>query len=290
MTDFVERFIRSCRIIRASYKVLDADGELLFLPILSGLVTAVVGGALVYQAYDYGTLDALKEGGEPASLQGLYIWLFVFYVIEYFIIYFFNTALVGAAIARLGGGDPTLASALGLALRRTGPILGYAIISATVGLLLRMIAERVGFIGRLIAGGIGLAWTVATFLVVPVMAAEGLGPMAAIGKSTSLLRESWGENLIGNAGISIVFSSIGAVLILVGYGGGQMLYQNGDEGSAILLAVVCAMLLAAVMILGSALSGVYQAAVYYFAVVGEPPDGFDKGLIRDAFAPKPGAA
>jgi hypothetical protein len=285
MTDLVDRFIRSCRIIRASYKVLDADGELLFLPILSGIVTAIVGGALVYQSYALGTFDAFRDGSDPrAAMDGLYVWLFGFYVVEYFVIYFFNTALVGAAIVRLGGGDPTVVSALGLAGRRAWQILGYAIISATVGIILRIIAERVGFIGRLIAAGIGLAWTVATFLVVPVMAAEGIGPIAAIEKSTSLLRQSWGENLIGNAGISFVFSAIGAVLVLIGYGGGMWLYTHGDRWPALLLALTCAMLLAAVAILGSALAGVYQAAVYYFTVVGEPPEGFDKGLIRDAFA------
>ncbi|MEO8667787.1 MAG: DUF6159 family protein [Bauldia sp.] len=285
MTDFVDRFIRSCRIIKASYKVLDADGELLFLPILSGIVTAVVGGGLIYQSYTLGTFDALKDG-DAAKLQGIYVWLFGFYVVEYFIIYFFNTALVGAAIARLDGGDPTVGSALALAFRRTWQILGYAIISATVGIILRMVAERIGFVGRLIAAGLGLAWTVATFLVVPVMAAEGVGPIEAIEKSAALLKKSWGENLIGNASISVVFGSIGAAVILVGYGGGLWLHNRGNDGAALLLAIACAMLLAAVAILGSALAGVYQAAVYYFTVIGEPPDGFDKGLIRDAFAPK----
>jgi hypothetical protein len=284
--DFVDRFIRSCRIIKASYKVLDADGELLFLPILSGIVTAVAGGALVYHSYATGMFDAVKDG-DPGAMQGIYVWMFGFYVVQYFIIYFFNTALVGAAIARLDGRDPTVGSALRLALSRVWQILGYAIIAATVGIILRMIAERVGFIGRLIAGAIGLVWTVATFLVVPVMAAEGVGPFAAIEKSTALLRKTWGENLIGNAGISIVFSGIGALLILVGYGGGMWLYDRGDELAALILALTCAMLFAAVAILGSALGGVYQAAVYYFTVMGEPPEGFDKGLIRDAFAQKP---
>ena len=286
MAGLVDRFTRSWQIIKASYQVLDADGELLFLPILSGIATAVVGGALIYQAFDYGTFDALKDGGSAASLTGFYIWLFAFYVVEYFIVFFFNTALVGAAIERLDGGDPTIASALGPAVRRIGPIFGYAIISATVGLLLRAIAERVGFIGRLIVGGLGLAWTVATFLVVPVMAAEGLGPLSAIEKSTALLKKSWGDNLIGNAGISFVFSSIAALFVAVGYGGGVMLLDRGYQLPAILLMVVSGMVLAAVMILGSALSGVYRAAVYYFAVTGEPPGGFDMGLVRGAFGQK----
>jgi hypothetical protein len=286
MTDFVDRIIRSAQLIRASYKVLDADGELLFLPVLSGVVTLIVGGLLVRQAIDFGTFEALRSRHDMEALNGFYLWLFGFYVAEYFIVFFFNTALVGAAIARLDGGDPTVGSALALAARRTLPILGYAIVAATVGMLLRMIADRVGFIGRLVAGGLGLAWTVATFLVVPILAAEGAGPVAAIEKSTELLRKTWGENIIGNAGISFIFSGIGVVIVLLGFGGGRLMLADGNEFGAMLVMIVAGMLLAAVAILGSALSGVYQAAVYYFAVIGEPPEGFDRDLIRDTFAPK----
>jgi len=119
-----------------------------------------------------------------------------------------------------------------------------------------------------------------------VLVSRDIGPFDAVKHSTQLLKRTWGENLIGNAGISFVFSGIGAVLILVGYGGGRVLLDRGEDFSAILLMLVSGMLLAAVMILGSALSGVYQAAVYYFAVIGDPPEGFDKDLIRDAFEQK----
>lgn len=189
MAVFFDKITRSGQIIRAATGVLNADGELLFLPLMSGVVTLIVGGLLFLQAFDYGTFEALREGGNSAAREGFYVWLFVFYVVEYFIVFFFNTALVGAALARLDGGEPTVGSALALAFKRSGSILGYAIISATVGVLLRALAERVGFLGRLVIGAIGVAWNVATFLVVPVMAAEGVGPMTAIERSTELEEE-----------------------------------------------------------------------------------------------------
>lgn len=279
-----ERFQRSLRLIRTSTRVLNADGELLFLPILSGIVSAIVGGLLFWQAFGLGVFEQVKDGGSAA---GLYVWLFGFYVVEYFIVYFFNTALVGAAIARLNGGDPTVGSALRLAASRACHILGYALIAATVGIILRTIADRAGLLGKLIAGGAGLAWSIATFLVVPILAVEGIGPVAAIEKSATLLKKTWGENLIGSAGIAIVFSAIGAVLILVIYGGGTLLYTNGAERAALLLATLAALLFVAVVVFGAALSGVYQAAVYYYAVNGEPPEGFEKDLLTGAFARKP---
>jgi hypothetical protein len=95
----------------------------------------------------------------------------------------------------------------------------YALIAATVGTLLRAIAERVGIIGRLIVGLVGVGWTVATALVVPILAAENVGPVEAIGRSVDLIKKSWGENIIGNAGIGIVF---GAVVCLVALTGGVL--------------------------------------------------------------------
>ena len=284
MADFIERTQRSWRLIKASTAVLKDDGELLVLPILSGAATLAVGGAFVWQAMGDGTFDAMKDAQPQTLPASLYVWLFAFYLVQYFVIIFFNTALVGAALQRLDGGDPTIGSALALAFRRIVPIFGYAIVSATVGMLLRFIGERLGLIGRLIGAGAGLAWTVMTFLVVPVLAAEGIGPVEAVGRSTGLLRKTWGENIVGSAGISLVMGFFAFLVGLVVAGAVHLMPDN----QAVALALVTAAALAFVAILayGAALSAVYSAAVYYYAVVGEPPENFDRDLVRGAFGPK----
>ena len=166
------------------------------------------------------------------------------------------------------------------------PILGYAIISATVGMVLRAIGERGGF-GRLVAGAIGLAWTVITFLVIPVLVAERVGPMEAIERSAALLRKTWGKNLIGSSGISLVTGLVVAVAAFAGVGG-WFLFENGNA-SGIALMGTGAFLGVAALAFGGALAMVYTAAVYHYAVIGEPPPGFDRDLLRDAFERKPGA-
>jgi hypothetical protein len=227
---------------------------------------------------------ALGEQENPMLPGWFYAWLFVFYFVQYFVVIFFNTALVGAAIARLSGGDPTVASALGLAVARIGPIIGYALISATVGVALRWIGEKLGFIGRIIEGTLGLAWTVATFLVVPVLAAEGIGPIKAIERSGALLSETWGENIVGNAGIAAVTGLISVVFIL-GLASGAYSAANGNQlGYAV--AGFSAVALIAIFLVSATLSGIYAAAVYYFALTGDPPRGFDAGLIKGAFTQK----
>src|SRR5690606_12092796 len=145
----------------------------------------------------------------------LYLFGFLFYLCQYFVIFFFNTALVGAAMIRLEGGDPTVSDGLRIARERMGAILGYAAIAATVGLVLRALEERAGFLGRIVIGLIGLAWTLATFLVVPVLVSQNVGPVEALKESVRLLKRSWGENLAGNVGIGLAFGLITAVVAIV---------------------------------------------------------------------------
>ena len=134
--------------------------------------------------------------------------------VQYFVIFYFNTALVGAVMKRMDGGNPTLGDGLRIANSRLGAILGYAVIAATVGVILRAIQERLGFVGRIIVGFIGVGWTIATFLVVPVLVARNEGPVASIKESAGLLQHTWGENVVGQAGMSLFFGllQIGVVL------------------------------------------------------------------------------
>jgi len=199
----------------------------------------------------------------------------------YFVAFFFNTALVGAVLERLEGEDPTVGSALTLACQRVGPIFGYALISATIGLLMALIVDRVGgIIGRFLGVGIGFAWTVATFLVVPILAAEGVGPITAIEESAALLRKTWGENVIGNVGISLAMSVFGAAIMIFGFLSGLAASQHGYPEFVVPILVGAVFLLLASALVGAALRGIYAAAVYYYAVAGEPPWGFARERCR----------
>ena len=289
MSNFFARTARSWRLIKASTAVLNSDGELLALPVLSGIVTLALGSGLVALAMSDGTFEALQRGETGEALNGFYLWLFAFYLMQYFVVTFFNTALVGAALDRLDGNDPTIGSGLRLAFRRLPQIFGYAVIAATVGVLLRIVAERLGVLGRILSFGVEIAWTVTTFLVTPIIAAEGLGPISAVERSAELLGKSWGENLIGNAGISFIFT-IAAIGVCAGTGATVVLIENGHEMIGLPLFVAGMFLLIGIVVFAAALSAVYAAAVYYYAVVGRPPDGFDRDLVRGAFASRPATA
>ncbi len=287
----MDRFTRSLQLAGASWQVLRSDRELLFLPLLSFVSMMFVLYACVVLLQVAGIRLPAGHGSDAAqamqSNPALYAWLFVYYLVTYFVIFFFNTALVGAALERLNGGNPTVGSALALALQRIGPIFGYAVVSATVGVLMALVVERVaGILGRLVGAGLTMAWTIATFLVVPVMAAEGVGPVAAIEESAGLVRRTWGENLIGNVGISLAMSAIGGAIVFLGLACGLAADVRGYPGLAVPIMIATGLLFATSLLVGSALRGIYVAAVYYYAVAGKTPWGFDGHVLQGAFAQK----
>jgi len=287
------KFSRSLALAQASWSVVRADKELLLLPFMSVLALLLLIGSFVVPAAALGAFSPASAGGEPGP--ALMLGTLVFYVLGYFIAIFFNTALVGAAMARMDGGNPTLGDGLAIAWSRAGRILGYAVIAATVGLLLRAVEERVGWVGQLVVKVIGVAWTVATFLVVPVLVTRDVGPIDAVKESASLLRETWGENLIGTTGLAIVFGGAYIAVLLAG-GAGVLLAGGagvfvGVRGGLPVLAIASVVLGVVALVVLSALQatmqGVYSAALYRYATnPAQPIQGFNPDLMQLAFQPK----
>ena len=278
-----ERFSRSWGLIKASAGVLAKDKELLVFPLLSAICTLIVAAAFLLPAFGLGALDGLREGGMPVTA---YVFAFLFYLVQYFVIFFFNSALVGAAMIRLDGGDPTVRDGLRIAGGKVVPILGYAAIAATVGMVLRAIQERAGFLGRIIAGLIGVAWTLASFLVVPVLVSRDIGPLDAVKESALLLKKTWGENLIGQGGVGLVFGFIFFALVIVG---GAGIVAAATTGNGVLIGLMVALLIVALLVAAlvqAALSGIYSAALYRYAVGAGDSEGFNAQLLGQAFRTK----
>jgi hypothetical protein len=164
-------------------------------------------------------------------------------------------------------------------------ILGYALLSATVGIILRQIAQR-GVVGRLVASFFGVAWNIATFLAVPVLIMEGVGPIDAVKRSTQLLKKTWGEQIAGNLGIGAAFGLMSFALVVI-LGGGVALAISSQTPALIVGAVVLFVAsLMALGVIGSTLSAIYTAAVYRYAVHGDGGGAFDPALVSGAFRTK----
>jgi hypothetical protein len=278
-----DRFSRSWQLVKASSSVLMQDKELLLFPLISSIAAFIVLLCFALPLFGFAALDGLSRG--HVGGLGLYVVGFLFYLTQYFVIFFFNAALVGAAMIRLNGGNPTLSDGLSIAISKWQNILGYAAIAATVGLLLRAVQRRSGTITKFVAGLIGTGWTLATFLVVPVLVARDVGPATAVKDSATMLKQTWGENAIGQVGIGAVFGIIHFVLVI--FAGAiiivaMMLKSATVLVTAIVLIVVMFILVALVQ---TALSAIYAAALYRYADGKQQSSGFDTTTLASAFVP-----
>ena len=280
----LNRISNSWQLVKASAAVLRADKELIVFPIVSSISVLIVTATFVIPTFLAGIVDSMVGDGQ-IPVSG-YIIGFLFYLTQYFVIFFFNSALVGAAMIRLRGGDPTVGDGLRIARQHIGAIFGYALISATVGVILRALSQRAGFLSQIVVSLIGLAWSLATYLVVPVLVIEGVGPVQAVKRSTRLLKETWGEQIVGNFGIGTIFVLLTLGVILLGV---PIIVAAifTDSLALIILAVLLLILTVAIMgLLNAALSGIYAAAVYRYAVEGDAGGFFSQELVQNTFRRK----
>ncbi len=276
------RLSNSLTLVKASVNVLRLDKELMLFPLMSGIATMLVCATFVAPIVVTGSWEIFGEEGQMSYLAMAIA--FLFYVVQYTVIFFFNAALVGAALIRLDGGDPTVSDGLAIASKRIGSIVGYAVIAATVGMILRMISERAGFLGRIAVGLVGMAWTFATYLTVPVLVTKDIGPIDAVKESAMVFKRTWGEQVVGNFGMGwAIFLMMFAWTVV----SGALLFfgvsvMPGAIVPVIGIAVVGYIFLA---LLGSALNGIYTAALYRYAMTGEM-GSFDAQIMGSAFRPK----
>jgi len=279
----LEKLQNSWALIKASAAVLRADKELVIFPIVSSIALLIVTASFGLPMALTGFFEKMSEG--PGQVLGAIVGFF-FYVVQYTIIIFANSALVGAALIRLRGGDPTVKDGLAVATKRFGTILGYALIAATVGMILRWISERAGTLGQIVSAIGGLAWNLATFLVVPVLVVEGLSPWEAIKRSAGLLKKTWGEQIVGNFGLGLVFGLLALAVALVTV---AIVIAAAATESIALIVVVIGIAILAFLFLGlisSTLQGIYVAAVYRYAAEEQVDSFFSEDMVRQAFRQK----
>lgn len=278
-----ERISNSWALAKASWKVLLADKELIVFPIVSMIGVILVTATFVVPTILTNLFAGIAAGEQASRVIGG-VLAFTFYVVVYAVIFYCNTALVGAALIRLRGGDPTLSDGFKIANSHLGAIFGYALVAATVGMILKWLRER-GVLGRLAAGLFGFAWNIATYLVVPVLVTENLGPIDAVKRSTALLKKTWGESIVGNIGIGTVFGLLMFGMFFVG-AVAAVAALTVSPWLALGIGVVVVLAVVTVGLISSALNGIYTAAVYHYATTGTSNAYFDQSQIMGAFRAK----
>jgi hypothetical protein len=275
-----DKIANGWELMKSSAQVLREDTNLLLFPALSGIACLAVSLSFALPLFFSGAF-AIEGNAQQVTHNPLaYVVLFAFYFCSYFVIIFFNSALVACAVIRFNGGTPTVSDGFQAAAARLPQIAAWSLVSATVGFVLKMIESRSERVGEIVSGLLGLAWGIATFFVVPVIVVEKAGPFEAMQRSMAILKRAWGEAFVGNQGIG-VFVFVLAVLAFIPAGLG---FATGS-GIAIAIGIaITAILEIALAIISAALHTILLGALYVYAAEGRVPQAFDGGVLRSAFA------
>jgi hypothetical protein len=280
------RIATGWELMKQSFGVLREDKELVVFPIFSGVACLLVLASFALPLWNSPWFHQLFADREAPQDPLAYVLLFVFYVVNYFVIVFFNAALVSCALKRMAGGNPTVGYGLQQASNRLPQIFAWAVVSATVGIILKAIESKSDKIGQLVASLIGAGWAIATYFVVPILVVEKVGPIDALKRSTSLMRKTWGETLAGKMGLSLViFAAMlpGIGLLMIGFvaasASGQPMLGGIGIGLGILWILV-------VSLVSAAVQSILLTALYLYASEGTAPPQFDAALLQSAFGSK----
>ncbi len=264
--------------MRASWLVLKMDKKMLIFPVISGICCLLVIVSFAMNV-ELSENDALTTSD--------YVTLFLIYFCNYFVIIFFNSAIIACATIRMAGGDPKVSDGFRAAVTRLPLIAGWALVSASVGLALRIIENRLEKAGEFVASLLGMAWTVLSFLVIPILVIEKKGPITAFKESTSLLKKTWGEQVVGNFSFGLVFFllSLPALLLIAAAVAGVFTFPL-DPLIGIAIIILAVIYLIVLALIQSTHQAIFQAAIYLYARDGEVSAGFELEMLRNAISPR----
>ena len=268
------------QLLGACWRLLRQDRDLIALPFVGAIVAILASILFFVPGYAIGWLISGQEETELGFGIGLVLGTFAGTLVAVY----FQAALVIGANERAEGRDPTRSSVMSMAWQRRGRILSWAVLTTTVGLLLRLVRDRLGSVGAILGAIGGLAWGVASFIVVPVLVAEDVGPVKAVRRSASLLRDTWGTSLRSSIRFGVIAFVLWLPVVAVAGLGLWLLMGGGTDQKA-----AGGVLLGIGVLAGIALGTVFSAALAYVRAViyryatGQPTPGIDEALVAGAF-------
>ncbi|MEM2138794.1 MAG: DUF6159 family protein, partial [Candidatus Woesearchaeota archaeon] len=265
---------------------IKSDKEILAFPLLASFFSILF---FLTMAVPFLLTDIMRE-----QLQGygdflIYVLVFIFYLGTSFIATFFNVAVVYCAKKRFEGKDPTFTEGLKEAFKRIHLIFLWSLVSATVGLILRILEDAVRrskqndlakMFFNLIIGLIGTAWSIVSIFVIPAIVFDNVGPFQAIKNSVHAIKKTWGESLIRHYGLGfaeMIFVLLGLVILIPGIFLLNIMWQLSL--GLIILFVIYEVI---VFLVFSAANTIFNTALYMYAK-GNNVKLFGEETLKHAF-------
>jgi len=275
----MQRIKRGWGLTKKSWGLLNEHRELIRFPLYGAVATTLL--AIVFLGPGLYLLDKDSLGG---AIPLLVIGVYVLSVVGFY----FSVGLAAAAdMIFRGQSGVTVADGLAVSRANFSQICGWAAISTAISVLMGVLENQGGIGGQIAARLVGMAWSLVTFLAVPVIAIEGTGPIETLKRSAAMFRQRWGQQITGNIAIGGAIFLLGvlpAVLLIVA---GVALWSSASFLGAVLV-VIGALVFAIAMLISRALSGIFGVALYRYALDGEAVGGFTQEELESAVKVKKG--
>jgi hypothetical protein len=276
---FMTALSNGWQLTKNSFKVLKENKQLIVFPILSGISIVLLTASFVVvflasYGWDFEAVDAQDDNAMVIGIVGT----FLFYLINYFVVIFFNIALIHCTRMYFRGEEVSIKKGLQFSVTRLGAIFTWSLFAAIVGTVLKTIQENTGIIGKIITGIIGIVWSITTFFVMPIIAYENVGPIEAFKRSANLMKKQWGESLVANFSFALVQMIATVVICVPLVFLGAMIHPFAGVALAMLGAFV-------IMAVISATQTIFISAVYH-NVNGDPIKHFNDGFANNLFNEK----
>jgi hypothetical protein len=266
------RIKRGWGLTKKSWALLKEHPSLLRFPLYGGIATTLL--AIVFLGPGlYLWDDDQLAGAIPLIVLGVYVLSFVGF--------YFSVGLAACADKIFRGEEATVSDGLAVSRSRLSQISGWAAVSAAISLVMGLLENQGGTLGTIAARLVGMAWSLITFLAVPVIAIEGTGPLETIKRSGALFRDRWGQQITGNIAIGAAVFLLGVLPAAALIVGGILLWSSASFAGA-LLVIVGALVLAIALLVSRALSGIFGVALYRYALDGEVVPGFTQEDMESA--------
>jgi hypothetical protein len=275
----MKRIKRGWALTKKSWALLSSHRDLVRFPLYGGIVTIVLGlvflgpGAFALDQHSYGiAVPLIVIGIYVLSVVGIY----------------FSVGLAACADRIFRGEAATVGDGMSVANQRFSQICGWAALSTAFGVIVGLLESQGGALGEIAGRLIGTAWSLVTFLSVPVIAIEGTGPVATLKRSGSLFKARWGQQITGNLAIGGAVFLLGFLPALAFVVVGVLIWPSVGFAGA-LLVVIGVLIGCVALVISKALSGIFGVALYRYALEGEVVGGFSQEDLESAVKQKRGA-
>jgi hypothetical protein len=274
----MRRIKRGWALTKKSWALLNGHRELIRFPLYGAVATTLLAIVTLGPGLYLLDRDSLA-GAIPLLVIGVYVLSVVGF--------YFSVGLAAAADMIFRGEQVTVGDGLAVARSRFSQICGWAALSTAISVLMGVLENQGGIGGQIAARLVGMAWSLVTFLAVPVIAIEGTGPVETLKRSASMFRQRWGQQITGNVAIGGIVFLAGLLPAAILIGGGVLLWSSASFLGA-LLVVIGALVLAIAMLVSRALSGIFGVALYRYALEGQAVGGFTQEELESAVKAKRG--